>query len=74
MDTHSNKQSERSAWARSIDLAKQKDGREQPWKSALDIERKAKEDGTYDQIVDVSNDIPDIGSGGDDGSLRGCNF
>lgn len=73
MDTHSKKQSDLSPWARAIELARQKDGREQPWKAALEVELKAKEDGTYDQIVDVSHEVPDIGSGVDE-SLRACNF
>ncbi|KAK6194103.1 hypothetical protein LQW54_011788 [Pestalotiopsis sp. IQ-011] len=74
MDAQLKKLSEVSPWARSIDLARQKDGRVQPWKPALEVEAKAKEDGTYDQILDVSHTYPDIGDGGKDGSLRACNF
>lgn len=74
MDTITNQQSQLSPWARSIEVAIQRDGREQPWKAALETERKAKEEGTYDQIVDVSQDIPSIGDDGDNGSIRACNF
>jgi hypothetical protein len=74
MDTQSNKQSELSPWARSIKLAKQTDQREQPWKAALEVEKKAKADSTYDQIPDVSTVYGYDGNGGDDGSIRPCNF
>lgn len=71
MDTQSNQHSKLSPWARSIELAKQTDQREQPWKAALEVEKRAKEDGTYDQIPDVSTVY---GDGGDDGTIRPCNF
>lgn len=73
MDAHPNQQSKLSPWAQAIDRATQKDGREQPWKAALEAEKQAKEDGTYDAIADVSKEYPDAGRE-DDGIFRACNF
>lgn len=74
MSKTSNTPKEMSGWAQVLHLAAQKDRREQPWKAALEMERKAKQDGVHDLIVDVSKNYPDVSGGLDDGSLRACNF
>ncbi|QPG96275.1 hypothetical protein C2857_003718 [Epichloe festucae Fl1] len=60
MDLPLKEKNELSPLARAIEVSDQKDGRRQPWKAALEAEKKAKEDGTWDQIVDVSKNYPDF--------------
>ncbi|KAJ5855516.1 uncharacterized protein N7529_009460 [Penicillium soppii] len=72
MDRSLDQNGETSLWARALELAKQSDAREQPWKAALAIETKAKENDTYDQLPDKSKEYWEDGSGGDGGDIRPC--
>lgn len=60
-------------WAQSISIAKQLDRREQPWKTALDVEKAAKAEGTYDDLPDRSEENWEDGSSGDSEAVRMCN-
>lgn len=52
MDTYSSKQTGKSTWADRIQAQRESDQRQQPWKKALEVEKRAKDDGTYGLLED----------------------
>lgn len=74
MDTWVGEQGDLSPWGRSLKLARAADGRERVWKAPLEAERKAKQDGTYDQLPDVSKAYVQDGKEEGNQNIRPCDF
>lgn len=58
MDTNTVDIIRQSSWARQIEANRLSDQRQQPWKAAFDVESKAKLEGTYEELQDVTKDAP----------------
>jgi len=56
METTSNEQDHRSSWVERVQAAQQSDQRHQPWKKALEFEKKARDEGTYDDVQEFMDE------------------